>query len=360
MPVNHLELFAGIGGFRRALELLCHDFNIESKNIGFSEIEPNAVNTYKANYDTSSEFEIGDIVAFTSNLESVKALPNFELLSGGFPCQSFSMMGKQKGFNDMRGNVFFQILKIAECKKPQIILLENVKNILTHNKGETFKIVIDSIKKAGYPYVFYDVFNTCNFGLPQVRNRVFIFASKKKLSDNFVFSSSAVIDEFNKVNSTTSLIKYQYTYEILEKDVNNKYFLSDIIKPTILADGSKNFKSNSSIDQLIAKPLTATMAKMHRACQDNYFSLDYINSETPIEYTKKIFTKEELIKKQIRRITPKEAFLLQGFDSNFFEKARAVGTSDSQLYKQAGNAVSVNTVYAILYYLIVAKNVLGE
>lgn len=358
MLVNHLELFAGIGGFRRALELLCKDFDLKAKSIGFSEIEPNAVNTYKANFDTSSEIEIGDIVAFTSEKDNIRNLPNFEMLSGGFPCQSFSMMGKQKGFNDMRGNVFFQILEIAECKKPQVILLENVKNIMTHNKGETFKIVVDSIKNAGYKYVYYDVFNTCNFSLPQTRNRVFIFASRTKLPKNFVFNSAAVVEEFNKIKNNTSLIKYNHTYEILEKTVDNKYFLSDIIKPTILADGSKNFKSNSSIDQLIAKPLTATMAKMHRACQDNYFSLDFINSKNPLEYSKKIFTKEELVKKQIRRITPKEAFLLQGFSSDFFENAKKIGTSDSQLYKQAGNAVSVNTVYAILYYLIVVKKVL--
>ena len=359
MLVNHLELFAGIGGFRRALDLLCKDFGIESNSIGFSEIEQNAVNTYKSNFDTSNEIEIGDIVAFASEKSKIDSLANFEMLSGGFPCQSFSMMGKQKGFNDMRGNVFFQILEIAKRKKPQIILLENVKNILTHNKGKTFEVIIDSIKEIGYEYVYYDVFNTLNFSLPQNRNRVFIFASKTKLPEDFLFKSAVISTEFDKIKNRTSLIKYNYTYEILEKDVEDKYFLSEIIKPTILADGSKNFKSNSSIDQLIARPLTATMAKMHRACQDNYFSTDFINSDNPIEYSKLTFTKEELAKKQIRRITPKEAFMLQGFSEEFFEKAKGIGTSDSQLYKQAGNAVSVNTVYAILYYLIVVKKILG-
>lgn len=359
MLVNHLELFAGIGGFRRALDLLCKDFYIESNSIGFSEIEQNAVNTYKANFDTSNEIEIGDIVAFASKKNQIDNLMDFEMLSGGFPCQSFSMMGKQKGFNDMRGNVFFQILEIAKRKKPQIILLENVKNILTHNKGKTFEIIINSIKEIGYEYIYFDVFNTFNFSLPQNRNRVFIFASKTKLPEDFEFKSEVISTEFDKIKNSTSLIKYNYTFEILEKDVEDKYFLSEIIKPTILADGSKNFKSNSSIDQLIARPLTATMAKMHRACQDNYFSTDFINNDNPIEYSKLTFTKEELAKKQIRRITPKEAFMLQGFSKDFFEKAKEIGISDSQLYKQAGNAVSVNTVYAILYYLIVVKKVLG-
>jgi DNA (cytosine-5)-methyltransferase 1 len=144
----------------------------------------------------------------------------------------------------------------------------------------------------------------------------------------------------------------------LEKVVDDKYYLSKIIKPTILSDGTKNFKSKSEIDMLIARPLTATMAKMHRACQDNYFSDDYINASDPIAYKQHHFTKEELAKKNIRRITPKEAFNLQGFSDEFYEKAKSAKTSDSQLYKQAGNAVSVNTVYAILHYLFVESSIM--
>ena len=102
---------------------------------------------------------------------------------------------------------------------------------------------------------------------------------------------------------------------------------------------------------MIAKPLTATMVKMHRACQDNYFSDGFINSDNPEEYLKIEYTKEELCKQRIRKITPKEAFMLQGFDENFFEKVWNSGNSNTQLYKQAGNAISVNTVYAVMYYL---------
>jgi len=360
MVIKHLELFAGIGGFRQAIHTLCRDFNMQSENVGFSEIDSYATRTYKANFKTESEVEMGDIVSFVQDKANVENLRDFDLLTGGFPCQSFSMMGKQKGFKDIRGNVFFQILEIIKIKKPKYILLENVKNITTHNKGETLKVIIQSLKDAGYPYVYYDVFNTKEFGLAQTRNRVYIFASRKKLSNNFKFDSVSVIPSFSKIKKITTLVKHHATYGILDKNVEKKYYLSEIIKPTILADGSKNFKSKSTIDQLVARPLTATMAKMHRACQDNYFSDDFINCDNKEEYSLKEFSKDELAKKQIRRLTPKEAFLLQGFNDKFFENARETGVSDSQLYKQAGNAVSVNTVYAILYYLIVEIGILED
>ena len=175
---------------------------------------------------------------------------------------------------------------------------------------------------------------------------------------SFVFSQSAVINSYKNIKKKKSLVSAKYTYELLDTIVDKKYYLSEKIKPTILADGTKTYRSKSTIDRLIAAPLTATMMKMHRACQDNYFSDDYLQSDDKIEYSKKVFTKEELAKKKIRRITPREAFRLQGFDDCFFSNALINGISDAQLYKQAGNAVSVNTVYAILYYLIVDKKVI--
>lgn len=358
MVIKHLELFAGIGGFRQAIELLCNDFNFETCNVGFSEIDVYATKSYKANFKTDNEVEMGDIVSFTQNIENIENLEDFDLLTGGFPCQSFSMMGKQRGFNDMRGNVFFQIIEIIKVKKPKYILLENVKNIITHNKGETLKVIIQSLKDAGYPFVYYDVFNTNDFELAQTRNRCYIFASRKKTYSDFKFDSQSVVTSFKSIKQKTSVVRHNATYEVLDKNVDKKYYLSDIIKPTILSDGSKNYKSKSEIDQLIARPLTATMAKMHRACQDNYFSDDFINSENKEEYASYFFSKDELKKKSIRRLTPKEAFLFQGFDEKFFNNAKAAGISDSQLYKQAGNAVSVNSVYGILHYLIVDTGIL--
>ena len=352
--MNHVELFAGIGGFRQALNLLQNDFGIHQKTVAFSEIDESAVRTYKSAFDTTSEIEIGDIVAFCEDKKQLSSLPDFTLLTGGFPCQAFSMMGKQKGFDDMRGNVFFKILDVLRAKKPKYVLLENVRNLLTHDGGKTFAYIIDSIQKCGY-HTYYDVFNTNDFGLAQKRNRVFIFATTEAI-DNFTFGNKAIKESFDSIFSKTSLQKQNTTHDILDRNVENKYYLSDTIKPTILANGTKNFKSKSEINPIIAKPLTATMVKMHRACQDNYFSDGYIQSDNPLEYVKTAFSKEELCAHRIRKLTPREAFLLQGFGTEYFAKIENTGNSNSQLYKQAGNAVSVNTVYAILHYLFCRMN----
>lgn len=347
--MKHLELFSGVGGFRQAFELLEKDFGLEQKIVGYSEIDKYAVNTYKAAFGHNDR-ELGDIIEFTSNSDNISSLKDFDLLTGGFPCQPFSMMGSQNGFADNRGGMFFEIVKILKIKKPKFILLENVRNLINHNKGETIKRIVDELNNCGYN-VYYDVFNSSSFGLAQTRNRVYIFATTLKLKD-FVFDSKSVEEVYqNQLKNKSSLLNQKNTHQILEKNVDSKYYLSEKIKPTILADGTKNYKVKSDINQLIARPLTATMVKLHRACQDNYFSDGYINSIDPLEYVKIEYSKEELVKQNIRKLTPKEAFLLQGFDEIYFSKIKDCGTSQAQLYKQAGNAVSVNTVYCILYYI---------
>jgi DNA (cytosine-5)-methyltransferase 1 len=108
MPIKHLELFSGVGGFRYAMDLLHRDFGVRFDSVGFSELDSYAINTYKSNFETANEVEIGDIVSFVSDKKAVRGLPAFDFLTGGFPCQAFSMMGKQKGFDDLRGNVFLR------------------------------------------------------------------------------------------------------------------------------------------------------------------------------------------------------------------------------------------------------------
>lgn len=355
--MKHLELFAGIGGFRKAFDMFGEDLKLPVRCVGYSELDAFANKTYTANFDTDNETVLGDIVEFTSNKKNIETLEDFDILTGGFPCQSFSMMGKQKGFNDVRGNVFFNIIKILKVKKPKFILLENVKNIITHDKGNTIKVIEDEIKKAGYKNVFYNVFNTENFGLAQKRNRVFIFATTEDLPNGFLFNEKVVIDNFKNIKKN-SLLTQKTTLDVLEKEAEEKYYLSETLKPTILSNGSKNFKSKSEINQLVARPLTATMVKMHRACQDNYFSYEFLNSENPLEYLKTEYSKDEQAKHRIRKLTPREAFLLQGFNGNFVSNAMSKGVSNHQLYKQAGNAVSVNTVYAVLHYLFIKNNLI--
>ena len=356
--MKHIELFAGIGGFRKALDYFGTDYKIPMQCVGYSEIDIYATKTYRANFNTENEIEIGDIISFTSNKKNIEKLPDFDILTGGFPCQSFSMMGKQKGFQDVRGNVFFNIVQIIKIKKPKFLLLENVKNLLTHDNGDTIRIIESEIRKAGYKNIHYGVFNTENFGLAQKRNRLFIFATTEELPQDFIFNEKVIAENYRKNLKKTSLLKQTSTLDILQKEVDEKYYLSDTLKPTILANGSKNFKSKSEINQLIARPLTATMVKMHRACQDNYYSYEFLNSKKPLEYLKTPYTKEELAKHRIRKITPHEAFLLQGLNGNFVSNAMNAGLSNHQLYKQAGNAVSVNAVYSVLHYLFITNNLI--
>ena len=335
MALKHLELFSGIGGFRKAFELIEKDFNLKIKTVGFSEIDTYASKVYKANFDTTHEIEMGDIVSFVNDISKLKKLSNFDVLSGGFPCQSFSLMGKKKGFNDVRGNVFFQIIKVIKEKKPKYILLENVRNLRTHDKGNTFQTILAFLKDAGYPYIYHDIFNSADFGLAQRRNRVFIFATNIQPPKNFIFNSEKIKKSFLELGDSHSLLKHSSVLDVLEKEVDKKFFISSILKPTILSNGTKNFKSKSEINPLIARPLTATMVKMHRACQDNYYSQEFILN--PQDYMKKNYTKEDLLNQSIRKITPKEAFLFQGFEETFFKNAQNSGVSNHQLYKQAGN-----------------------
>ena len=138
-------------------------------------------------------------------------------------------------------------MDILRIKRPRFILLENVKNLKLHDKGNTFKAILTAIKEAGYPYIYCDIFNTNHFGLAQKRNRVYIFASSIKLPENFRFDENAVRTSFNKIAGNTSLMIQKSVLDVLEKQVESKYYLSDTLKPTILADGSKNFRSKSDL-----------------------------------------------------------------------------------------------------------------
>jgi DNA (cytosine-5)-methyltransferase 1 len=344
--MKYTELFAGIGGFRKAAEHLSDDTNVKFKCVGFSEIDKYALTTYCNNYNLNGEIRMNDITNFTSDKKNIKQLDDFDILLGGFPCQAFSVLGKQLGVEDERGKILFSIHELLKIKKPEFVVLENVRNIIIHNKGKTLDLILNFFKDHKYQYVNFVILDSQNFGLPQRRSRIFFVCSKTKLDIDL--SEESIINNFKKIKNH-SLNTYENVLDILEQKVDQKYYLSERIKHTILADGSKNFRSRSQIDLNIARTLTATMVKMHRACQDNYYSDDFImqgrsHKETP---------KEKLFTKPIRRLTPYEALKLQGFDDIFYDKAIKAGVSEHQLYKQAGNALSVNTGYALLHYLFV-------
>lgn len=291
------SLFSGIGGLDKGFSDKGFDV------IWANDNDKYAVETYKANY--KNEIVYGDI-----NNISLSSIPDFDVLIGGFPCQPFSMMGEQKGFEDARGTLFFRIAEIVNFrseigKKPKALILENVRTLKTHDHGNTFKTIKRILEKdLGYK-VFDSILNSADYGIPQTRNRTYIVCFANESAD-FVFPE--------KVTLNTTL------QDLLEDDVDEKYFLSEKIIPTILSNGTGGYKAKSEIDLKVARPLCATMAKMHRACQDNYVTQNG----------------------RIRRLTPRECARLQGFGDDFM-----IPVSDSQAYKQFGNAVTVNVSRAV-------------
>ena len=282
---NVVSLFSGVGGLD--LGFIYEGFEI----IWANDFDKYAVQTYKENINSNIyEGDLNDIY---------KTIPKHDILIAGFPCQPFSLMGKKLGFQDQRGTLFFTIEKIIKLhkQKPKILVLENVKNLLTHNNGKTYEKMVQILDDLGYK-VYSKVLDAKDFGLPQTRRRVFMVCILKTYfqnNNNYVFPSPI------ELNSTV--------YDILDKHVEKKYFLSKKILPTILAHGSGKYYSKSEIGLEIARPLTSTMHKMHRANQDNY----YID-----EKNRNLFkdTHEKEIS-SIRRLTPNECRKLQGFPSDW-------------------------------------------
>lgn len=305
-----VSFFSGIGGLDKGFE-----------EAGYSVIWANdydkyAVQTYKANY--KNDVVLGDI-----NEIPLESIPDADILIGGFPCQPFSMMGEQRGFEDTRGTLFFRIAEIIQDKidrdcKPAAIILENVRALKTHDKGRTFSTIKRVLEEnLGYK-VFSDILNSAEYGVPQTRNRTYIvcFANEKA---TFTFPEKEELD--------------RTLQDLLEVDVDQKYYLSERILPTILSNGTGGYKAKSEIDLKVARPLCATMAKMHRACQDNYVTQDG----------------------RVRRLTPRECARLQGFSDSF-----VIPVSDCQAYKQFGNAVTVNVSRAVAEAVKESLQDLGE
>ena len=163
MPIRFFDMFAGIGGFRSGLEAI-GGFEC----VGYCEIDPYARKAYEALYNTRGEKFYGDATKIIP-----EQLPDFELLCGGFPCQSFSIAGARRGFEDTRGTMFFEVARIAAVKRPKYLYLENVPGLLSHDSGGTFQVILNTLDELGYD-VAWQVLNSKNFGVPQERKRVML------------------------------------------------------------------------------------------------------------------------------------------------------------------------------------------
>ena len=298
--LKFIDLFCGIGGFRIAFEEACEESDIRPECVFSSDIDNYCQDSYEENFGDRPH---GDITKIDEN-----KIPDHDILFAGFPCQPFSIIGQMNGLNDTRGTLFFDIARIIKVKQPKAFILENVKQLVGHNKGKTLKIIVQTLKDLGY-HVQYSVLNALDYGLPQKRERVVIVGHREPIM--FTFPSPEK--------------PYKPLSEILEEKVNNKYFASNFIKI------KRKEKHESSYYPSI----------WHENKSGNICSYPYscaLRSGASHNY---------LLVNGERRLTPREMLRLQGFPDWY-----KIVVSDAQAKKQAGNAVPVNMVKAVVQKLL--------
>ncbi|RKE94656.1 DNA cytosine methyltransferase [Ichthyenterobacterium magnum] len=298
--LKFIDLFCGIGGFRIAFEEACEENNVQSECVFSSDIDKYAQDSYEANF---GERPAGDITQIDE-----KEIPDHDILFAGFPCQPFSIIGQMKGMDDTRGTLFFDIARIIKEKEPKAFILENVKQLVGHDGGKTLKVIVQALKDIGY-HVQYSVLNALDYGLPQKRERVVIVGHREPIMFTFPNPEKP----------------YKSLKEILEKKVEEKYFASEYIRE------KRKVKHKSSYYPSI----------WHENKSGNVCSYPYscaLRSGASHNY---------LLVNGERRLTPREMFRLQGFPDWY-----KIIVSDAQAKKQAGNAVPVNMIKAVVEKLL--------
>ena len=378
--MKFLDLFAGIGGFRIGMESSGHEC------IGFCEIDKFARASYKAIHDTKGEIELHDITTVSD--DTIRGIGHVDVICGGFPCQAFSIAGARRGFEDTRGTLFFEIARFASILKPRYLFLENVKGLLNHDRGNTFEVILSALDELGYD-VEWQVLNSKNFGVPQNRERVFIIGHLRGGSGRKVFPLSgdgaAITCEQPKINkvgnirkkgksqsgdvvsidslaptlcSTTTqkdplkvLIENEIKqFGVLQPNFNQcgVVYETDGIAPTIRAYQGGGLEPKIRVKE-------ATSKGYAEAEVGDSVNLSHPNSKTrrgrvgkQVANTLLTGESQGVIEPdfRIRKLTPREYWRLQGFPDWAFDKAQEVN-SNSQLYKQAGNSVTVNVISAI-------------
>lgn len=287
-----IDLFAGIGGIRLGFEAY------GGECVFSSEWDQYAQDTYEANFGERPQGDITEIAP--------QEIPDHDILLAGFPCQAFSIIGGQKGFSDIRGTLFFNIKEILETKKPYAFMLENVKNLKSHDKGRTFKTIINNLEKLGY-YVHHTILNSLDFGIPQKRERTFIVGFKEDIKFSFP----------KPLGIQPSLV------DILEEEstIDKKYFVSDHIKKRRM----EKVKPNYPIPSIWHENKSGNISALEYSCA--------LRAGASHSY---------LVVNGIRRPTSRELLRLQGFPDSF-----KIVVPDAQLRKQAGNSVTVPVIKAV-------------
>ena len=311
------SFFAGVGGIDIGFEGFGDKKSEFFEIVYANEYDPYSIKTYELNL--SIKVDSRDVHKVTEN---IKGIPDFDVMLAGFPCQAFSIAGRRQGFEDEqgRGTLFFELTKIIKEKQPSIVFLENVKNLVGHNKGKTFSVIIDSLEKLGY-FVRYKLLNAKDYGIPQNRERLYIVAFKnKENSKRFVFpapvsleiSLSDILGFHSKVGE-----KYYYRKGKFKGDIYEKLVATVNTKDAVFQWRRHYVRKNMSG---VVPTLTANMGMG--------------GHNVPI-----IFTDYG-----IRKITSRECFNTQGFPKEF---SLPDDIAESHLYKQAGNSVCVPVIAQI-------------
>ena len=422
--MKFLDLFAGLGGFRLGMESVGHEC------VGFCEIDKFARASYKVIHNTEGEIELHDITTVTD--EEIRNIGHVDVICGGFPCQAFSIAGHRRGFEDTRGTLFFEIARFASILKPKLLFLENVKGLLNHDKGNTFKTIIRALDELGYD-VEWQVLNSKNFGVPQNRERVFIIGHLRGRCTRNVFPLSgeseqsdcqqskieivgntknpngtgqgtgSVVYDSNGLVGTLCARDYKEPKQVAipvltpdraNKRQNGRRFKTDgepmftltaqdrhgvVVENKVKQVGNlidtESFGGNPHRGRVydisgISPCLNCVWGgglepkiRVKEATKQGYAEAeigDSVNLSHPNSKTRRGRVGKQIANTlltgesqgvvepdfRIRKLTPRECWRLQGFPDWAFDKAQEVN-SNSQLYKQAGNSVTVNVIEVI-------------
>ena len=373
--MKFLDLFAGIGGFRLGME------SAEHECIGFCEIDKYARESYKAIHNTEGEIELHDITTVTD--EFIRSIGCVDVICGGFPCQAFSIAGARRGFEDTRGTLFFEIVRFASILRPRYLFLENVKGLLNHENGATFEVIISTLDELGYN-VEWQVLNSKDFGVPQNRERVFIIGHLRRQRSRNVFpiirenaksdNQQSKIEIVGNTKNPNGTSKGTGSVVYNSKGLIGTLCARDYKEPKqvaipVLTPDRENKRQNGRRFKTDGEPMfTLTAQDRHgilikEATKKGYAEAeigDSVNLSHPNSKTRRGRVGKQIANTlltgesqgvvepdfRIRKLTPRECWRLQGFPDWAFDKAQEVN-SNSQLYKQAGNSVTVNVIAAI-------------
>lgn len=370
--INLATLFSGVGAIEYALKRL----NLKTNIVFSGDIDKFCKESYFENYKINEKNWHNDVTSFSAKKYKYKV----DLLVGGSPCQSFSMVGKRLGLEDTRGTLFYDFARIIDECKPRVFIFENVKGLINHDKGNTWRVIQDVFEDLGYD-IHHQVLNSRDYGIPQNRERIFVVGFRKKtsfifpepielkttmqdfLEDDtnskfylgdkgvkFVTNEKNIKKRFTQINGEIALCQKRnqqsnwhgdFIFEGAEefqeydefifdvKKVEDKYYLSNKVSSYVLNTGTKNFHVKPDTDLPVARALLSTMHKMHRAGVDNYITYK---------------------KGRIRKLTPRECFRLMGFRDDF-----KITVSNNQAYRQAGNSIVVDVLIALLKQMDITK-----